>query len=270
METLSARIIVAIHKQSKMPRDEMYLPLQVGAACMKNENGEVIDFGYAKDNEGENISELNAGFCELTGLYWAWKNISYDYIGLVHYRRFFSLSQKNGIENVLKYEELKPYLGKIRVFVPKKRWYVIETLYSHYAHTHYASHLYETGKVIKDLYPEYLDSFSRALRQRYGYMFNVMIMEYDLLDEYCTWLFSVLFELKKRLGALDYDFYQGRLFGRVSEILFNVWLTQKISSGEILKNQIKELQCKYMDNIDWKKKGKAFLCAKFFGKKYEE
>ena len=72
-----------------MPQDDMYLPVHVGASG-KN------DLGYTKDNTGENISELNPSFCELTGLYWAWKNLDADYIGLAHYRRHFSMVKKKG------------------------------------------------------------------------------------------------------------------------------------------------------------------------------
>ena len=71
-----------------MPEDKMYIPVQVGA-----EGKEKIE-GYQPDNVGENISSKNPYFCELTGLYWAWKNMDSDYIGLVHYRRHFTESQK--------------------------------------------------------------------------------------------------------------------------------------------------------------------------------
>lgn len=57
-----------------MPKDEMYLPLHVGAEGKFDASGKPLDLGYTKDNTGENISEKNSYFCELTGLYWAWKN----------------------------------------------------------------------------------------------------------------------------------------------------------------------------------------------------
>lgn len=118
----TAKIIVAAHKPYTMPDDKMYLPIHVGAAGKES-------IGYQRDDEGENISSLNPYFCELTGLYWAWKNLPEDYIGLVHYRRHFAMDGKT-----IEYEQLKPYLGKIKIFTPKKRWYVIETLQSHYEH----------------------------------------------------------------------------------------------------------------------------------------
>lgn len=37
--------------------------------------------GYIGDNTGDNISLRNPNYCELTGLYWAWKNLKCDYIG---------------------------------------------------------------------------------------------------------------------------------------------------------------------------------------------
>ena len=89
------KIIVATHKQYRMPEDSIYLPLQVGAEGKTDSEGKPLDFGYQKDNTGDNISELNWCFGTQTALYWAWKNLSADYTGLVHYRRYF-LSRKPG------------------------------------------------------------------------------------------------------------------------------------------------------------------------------
>ena len=259
----SVKIIIATHKQYRMPKDEMYIPVHVGAEGK-------IDLGYTKDNTGENISSLNPSFCELTGLYWAWKNLDADYIGLAHYRRHFSLKKKNDKwDSVLTYEQVKPYLSQIKVFVPKKRKYYIETLYSHYEHTHYVEQLDVTEDIIKEKYPEYLDSYNKVMKQRYGYMFNMMIMEKELVNEYCTWLFDILFELKDRLSMPELSSFQGRFYGRVSEIIFNVWLNQQIQNGRIKSSQVKELGCIHMEDINWFKKGSAFLKAKFLGKRYE-
>lgn len=265
----SIKIIIATHKKYEMPKDDMYLPLHVGAEGKVDENNRPLDLGYQKDNTGENISELNASYCELTGLYWAWKNLDEDFIGLSHYRRHFCIKKsKRDFENVLSYKEIEPYLDSIRVFVPQKRKYYIESLYSHYAHTHYAEHLDVVREIIQKDYPSYLKSFDKIVKQTSGYMFNMMIMQRDLLDGYCTWLFDILFKAGKKINVGNENVFQGRFYGRISEIIFNVWLDEQIQSGKLKINEIKEIPCIHMEKINWLKKGTAFLNAKFFGKKY--
>lgn len=269
MEDYKVNIIVATHKKYQMPEDDIYIPLHVGAEGKKDSNGRDLDLGYLKDNTGDNISNLNSSFCELTGLYWAWKNLDADYIGLAQYRRHFSLKNKAGFENVLTYEELKPYLGKVKVFTPTKRRYFIETLYSHYKHTHYSNQLDETRRVIEEAYPNYVESYDRVIKHTYGYMFNMMILNKDMLNDYCSWLFDILFKIGKRIDMPELSAFQGRYYGRISEIIFNVWLDKKLISGELKRSQLMEIPCIHMEKINWLKKGSAFLMAKFLGKKYE-
>ncbi len=259
------RIIVlfATHKKYRMPSDELYLPVHVGAAGKES-------IGYQRDDEGENISSFNPFFCELTGMYWAWKNLDADYIGLVHYRRLFRSGHysRDIWKSVLKKEDIEQDLGKIKVFIPPKRRYWIESLYSHYKHTHHIFHLDTARSVIGELYPDYLDSFDKVCRRSWGYMFNMMIMERGLFNDYCSWLFNVLFETEKRLGNGDHPSFQNRCFGRISEIIFNVWLDQKIKEGLLSKDEIREIPLIYTEKVDWWKKGSAFLKAKFFNVKY--
>lgn len=269
MKKYSVKIIIATHKTYQMPNDEMYIPLHVGAEGKIDDNGNPLNIGFVKDNTGDNISNLNSSFCELTGLYWAWKNLDVDYIGLAHYRRHFSIKNRKGFEYVLNYEDLTPYLGKIKVFTPNKRRYYIESLYSHYAHTHYAKHLDVTRTIITEKYPSYLNSYDKVIKRTYGYMFNMMIMEKDLLNEYCSWLFDILFELQNRINMPELDMFQGRFYGRISEIIFNVWLEEKLKLGVISSEELKEIPCIHMEKINWWKKGTAFLKAKFFGQKYK-
>lgn len=258
---MDAKVIIATHKKYEMPEDELYLPVHVG------KEGK-IEIGYVGDNTGDNISEKNASYCELTGLYWAWKMLDCEYLGLAHYRRHFTIKSKRQqkklglLNSVLTKAEIEPVLKEYPIVVPKKRNYYIETLYSHYAHTHYKEHLDITREIIADMYPEYLKEFDAVMNQTGGYMFNMFIMRKDLSDEYCEWLFSILFELEDRLGEQNYSFFQGRFYGRVSEIIFNVWLAHK-------KLPYKEIPYMYMEKINWWKKGTAFLQAKLFGKRYE-
>ena len=105
------------------------------------------------------------------------------------------------MECVLTGDELAQLIPKYKIIVPKRRNYYIESLYSHYAHTHYAEHLDITREIISEKYPDYLESFDKVMKQTGGYMFNMYIMEKSLSDAYCSWLFDILFELEKRVGA---------------------------------------------------------------------
>ena len=158
------KIIIATTKKYRMPDDPIYMPLQVGASMKKAANT-----GYAKDNTGDNISAKNASYCELTGLYWAWKNLKADYVGLVHYRRYFASPESRGedepFDRIIGGEELRRILTKSSVVVPKKRKYYIESLESHYAHTHFEGHLAEAREIISELSPEYIGSFDSIMKQ---------------------------------------------------------------------------------------------------------
>lgn len=256
METKDVKIIIATHKEYQMPNDKMYIPLHVGAEGKE-------DLGYTRDNTGENISTKNPYFCELTGLYWAWKNLHADYIGLAHYRRHFMYKKKSNykFENVLNVSEVNQLLEKKDVILPKKRHYIIETLYSHYQHTMYVEPLDETRNVIQRLYPEYLEEFDNLKKRRSAHMFNMFIMKKDILDGYCEWLFNILFELEKNIDNHQYDNFHARFYGRISELLLDVYLR---------KNHVAYVETNfiYMEKIDNISKIKGFLKAKFGGEKY--
>lgn len=257
------KVIVAAHKKYQMPDEKMYIPVQVGA-----EGKEKIE-GYTQDNTGDNISSKNPYFCELTGLYWAWKNLDEDYKGLVHYRRYFTKAKRipkkedEKFKIVLTKKEAEEILENADVILPKKRNYYIENLYSHYEHTMYVEPLDETRKIIEEKYPEYLEEFDKLHKRTSAHMFNMFIMKKEILNEYCTWLFDILFELEKRTDASKYDSFHARFYGRVSELLLDVWIN---------KNGIKYEEVKVMDmqKVNWWKKGISFLRAKFTGKKYEK
>ena len=92
MEKHNVRILVCTHKEGPVRDDDIYMPVQVGKSAS------TIDLGCQGDDVGDNISGKNKTYCELTGLYWAWKNLKdVDYIGLCHYRRYFDLSPKKYI-----------------------------------------------------------------------------------------------------------------------------------------------------------------------------
>lgn len=250
------KVIIATHKKYQMPTDDMYLPLHVGKEGKD-------DLGYTGDNTGKNISKKNPYYCELTGVYWAWKNLKADYIGLAHYRRHFSLKKKSKdkFENILTGAEASKLLEKTDIILPKKRKYYIETLYNHYKHTMYVEPLDETRNIISEKYQDYLPYFDKLYKRRSAHMFNMFIMKKEIYDGYCKWLFDILEELEKRTDQTKYDSFHARFYGRVSELLLDVYLQKNNLS-------YKEIPVIYMEKINWFNKIKSFLVAKFTGKKY--
>lgn len=244
------KILVAMHKASQVPTEEPYLPVQVGRALSAE-----ID-GVVGDHTGENISDKNPHYCELTAVYWAWKNLSADYVGLCHYRRYFAqYGLKNKKKRILKQQQIEKILQQYDVIVPKKRHYWIETNYSQYIHAHHAQDLDETRVILQEKYPAYLPAFDGCMKQTSGHRFNMFVMKKPLFDAYCAWLFDVLFTLEQRLDITQYSAYDARVFGFVSERLLDVWLkTNRI--------QYKEMPVVYTEKQNWIKKIWRFLKRK--------
>lgn len=246
-------IVVASHKPYWMPDDPLYLPVQVGAA------GKPDIPGFQRDDEGDNISDQNAHYSELTGLYWAWKNLDAPAVGLAHYRRHFAGSGERGVLTLGEAEDL---LAKAPVVLPKRRNYYIETLESHYANTLDGSHMDYVRAALHDEDPAYLEAFNRHMAQTGGHMFNMMIMRRDLLDEYCSWMFPVVGCAESLVNYSGLNPFEARVPGRMSEYLLDTWLN---------RNGIPfvEVPVKDMEPVNWVKKGGSFLAAKFGGRKYE-
>jgi hypothetical protein len=256
---MDIKVLVATHKKYQMPTEPIYIPIQVGREINS-------DIGYRGDNTGENISIKNPYYCELTALYWGIKNLNCDYIGLSHYRRHFSNRRINNFlktgdfDEVLDEKRMRKLLINNDIILPKKRNYYIESVYSHYSHTHYSSHLDKTREIILEYSPNYVKTFDNVMKRKCAHMFNMFIMKKELADEYCNWLFSILGELEKRVDYYSYDAFEARLFGRVSELLLDVWIEQN-------KLSYVEVPYVHMEKTNWIKKGKKFLESKYYGRK---
>ena len=256
---MQIKIIVATHKNYSMPEDQIYIPVHVGRALATlPEDSEV--YTYTGDNIGENISAKNPFYCELTGMYWAWKNLDGAYIGLSHYRRHFAESSHGDKwQRVLTGKTCAEMLLNKPVILPKKRNYFIETTYQQYIHAHNKQDLDMTEDIIREFYPEYIEAYDKVMNSTKGHRFNMFIMRRDIFDAYCQWLFDILFKLENRLDISGYSKNDQRVFGFVSERLLDVWIiTNKI--------QFSELPVVNMENQNWPKKISNFLKRKFIGK----
>jgi hypothetical protein len=201
-----------------------------------------VDLGYQGDDTGENISAKNPNYCELTTLYWAWKNLkSVDYIGLNHYRRYFYFSNSpfafGGIcstEQFLKMGkttfDLNKHLGNNDIILVKPMIASNQNS-TEYSKCHNSGDYRILKKIIYDLFPDYAPSFSNILEySNKCSAYNMFITRWEVFDNYCKWLFAVLGEVEKSINTAHYSVHEARVFGFLAEPLLNVY---------VLKNKLK-------------------------------
>lgn len=243
------KILVATHKKYWMPNDVVYLPIHVGREGKE-------DIGYIGDNTGDNISTKNANYCELTGLYWAWQNLKCDYIGLCHYRRYFCKEsfilkffvysfnrfKTTIILNKKCYENL---LSKYQIILPKRYKLHNIDVYMQYKLNHNIDNLDKCLKIIDRIYPEYVESYKKVMKQDEMYLYNMFVMPKSVFDDYMRFLFAIFTELEKNIDISNYDPYQSRVYGFLSERLFNVWLEKN-------KFKIKEMPVLNLETMSLK------------------
>ena len=225
------KIIVACHKPCMVIKNDVYMPVQVGAVLSD------IKLDMQGDDTGDNISSLNPIYCEMTAAYWAWKNLKEkpDYIGLCHYRRYFTMSElpkSMVVKGYMKYL-WQSTLG--RLFHPEDNYTNIRQIYVYeksdfVAQADYfaqvvpkmfqngdydiivpTKHKFSsfsvetffariTGKhimdvldgVISEMYPEYYVFYRKSLVQTSIYPGNMFIMKWRLYEDYCKMCFDIL------------------------------------------------------------------------------
>lgn len=205
-------IYILTHKQFDAPKIKDYVPIHVGAA------GKNDDFGYIKDSTGDNISLKNPNYCELTGIYWVWKNTHDDINGFVHYRRYFKYRGE-----YLPIESAEELLKTYDIIVPKKVP-CKESMYDQflYCGTHDALNLMR--EIVQEKYPDYLPDYDTFFAGNKAYFLNMMVCKRNLMCDYCSWLFDILGEVENRLDMTGYTDYQKRVYGFLSERLLNIYI----------------------------------------------
>lgn len=224
----NVKILVCCHKHDIVATNPPYLPIHAGKALHPD-----LDLGMVGDNTGDNISAKNGDYCELTALYWAWKNLSdANVVGLCHYRRYFDFHRQCRAANCSTTFPTKDF-GRLDLSVPDK---TVESLQpgqaivargKYYRYPMWAFFCCSFGPdiarslktAVDNLSPEYSDAFRHVM-----YMsdrmspFNMFIMTRDDFSAYCSWMFGVLDEVSK--SNLNYP----RIHGFLGEYLLNVWL----------------------------------------------
>lgn len=238
----NTRILVCCHAPCELPNDTagVLMPIFCGAALSSSD---LPGVKYRDDSvNGEpcdNISSKNKSFCELTAVYWAWKNMkkvcpNIKYIGLNHYRRYFAFKERNPWYHFIKrpVQEIKDYrvdLAKLQKILSKN-----DGVVSMYSVIPYSVRVYFLcwsnrtdvqicQKIVDDLAPSFSKDFDILLWGNEASLCNVFVFRWDYFVSYCEWLFPILFEAERRINVTYRTTQQARVFGYLGELLLNVY-----------------------------------------------
>jgi hypothetical protein len=227
--------IFLVATQNKIDFDDQfpdyYKPILVGSESI-NSNVE-----YLKDNTGINISEKNANYCEITALYFAWKNlIDYSIIGLNHYRRyflakdicrhslFFKINRNIQVDKLLLDNRLAREVLESHDIILVKPFTYYHSIESVLARIISNEDLVILEKLIRNDYPEYYNEYINFMRYNNKISScNMFVTSKTIFEPYCEWLFEVLFKYEKLVKLSPYK-DSARIFGFISEALLNIYV----------------------------------------------
>lgn len=217
-------IFICTHTNYNIPvKNDVYKLISCGAKDIE---------GAIMDNTGDNISRLNGFYCELSGIYWVWKNWELkDYVGFCHYRRYFEfMDDVPNMDN----EDCD-----VIILEPIKLDYSMRDAYSNWHNVDDLDLIIDIAKY------EYGVYHNETLSTNLFNARNMFIMSKDLFNEYCEFLFGVLTEYCKRKNIKSMvDVYcqvlsnpkyghrykykhQARIGGFLAERLMQTWVSWK-------------------------------------------
>lgn len=306
MQNNNIKIAVAYHKAAHIVSNEIFCPIQVGAANSK------IDLGIVKDSENDNISYLNPYYCELTALYYLWKNYpNFEYYGLCHYRRFPTFKRQKALNYGFQYVcyfsarilhiinskihfTILPYVitkeseldNELNQFSTKIQKVICSQKYDYYVPRHFISSAYsnydkfsiacgyqrieELKMIVKNHYSDYYKELEQCLMSNKMHATNICIMKKDIFNDYCKFLFDILqhhFAINvEQTECISHQYL--RQSGFLAEVLTDVYIRK-------LKNEHKKhknLNILYVvpdEDIDKQNKVIRFLVkCKIFNPKF--
>jgi len=280
---MNIKIFVGYHKPYQLLKSEIFIPIHLGRTAAKEQAFDTKlnkkDVNWLKthmigDNTGDNISYRNREYCELTGIYWLWKNYDIignpDYIGFMQYRRHFifnedvynSYKSANDNEKTYKqytvgsifdgYEEyfglkdsiIQNYCGQYDCIIPKKvelKYSNIKSIRDDYHHAIEGTNIKDFDlmlKIVKKYMPAYYHTLQKQAYNDTGYFYQSFILKKKIFFEYCDFLFNILNILDSKIDTSAYSNNGKRTLGYLGEKLFNCFMETLISDN---RYKVKEL-----------------------------
>lgn len=259
------KILVTYKDKHSIIKSDIIEPIQTGRAI-----ADEIFTGMIGDNTGDNISDRNLRYNELTAQYWAWKNFhkldNPDYVGFMHYRRHFLFNDtlplpkctwhKYGHIHIfhkicpqyLKYisdEDIEKYFPKYDCMVIKP----YDTAIFNPQYTCIRDNFIRTKEqegyfydilldTVKKLHPDYTKEINEFANGTEQYLCNMFVMRKDLFEDYCDFLFSTLDAVDKKIDSTEFSTAKSRFLGFFGEYLLSIYLF-KLRKNSCIK--IKEM-----------------------------
>lgn len=262
------KIFASAHKPVDLFACDTIQPVQVGCSL----RNDLFPWAW-HDNDGENISDQNAMYCELSAQYWAWKNVDAEYYGFCHYRRYFNFSSKRYEENswgeimepfidassqkkyglddetikkvIDGYDVITTEVKDLREFpgesdTPLKQYEDAPKLN--------IDDLYHVFAVLEDMHPDYTEDIKNFANGHYSCFCNMFIMKKQMFKDYCEWLFPILERFVAEWDSSLCNKECLRTPGHLAERLLNIYLMHGERVGASWKR--KQVQCVHIEYPD--------------------
>lgn len=268
------KLLVCYKNKSEIINSDLCVPIQTGRAIAK----ETFP-GMIGDDTGENISCKNELYSELTAYYWAWKNRHQlgnpNYIGFMHYRRHFIFNEsspllelrvdnkfKRGyscvpvetfypsyvddigldlsyVKNSLRKSDFICAKGSDVSYIPAK------SACDEYLLNVKTSRREDYDNLVEVLlkhHPEYANAVFKFSHGTIKHFYNMFVMKWELFEEYCSFLFPILFEVEPKINIQNRCREGYRVMGYLAEIMLSMFIFKKKEE----KLAIKELYVSYI------------------------
>lgn len=223
MDELNCRIYQVSHKKYNCIQNDIYKVVHVGS--------DDFEADYY-DNAGcDNIAEYNDRINECTALYWIWKNTKSDYVGLIHYRRWFFNNNVKDRSNLLSKDNIRAALKHSRTIIlpelTRMDISILDNIKMSVGEDVCVGALPIVKRIIERKQSKYTESFERVLRENVMYRGNMFVAPWEVFDSYCKWLFSFIIDVAKEIDVSKYTQQQKRVAGYFAEIMLTVWINHQ-------------------------------------------
>lgn len=220
---IDCKIYVVTHKEYNVLKDEIYKPICVGNQYQNK--------CFYTEHSGDNISYLNDQLNECTALYWIWKNMNSEYVGLNHYRRYFYNNEVKDCANYLMKDKIIEIFEDGYDFIlpemKKMSYSVLENITRAIGEELGNQALRIIRLLLEERQPGYIEAFRYVMSATTFYRCQMFVTNRKQFEAYCSWLFSFLIDAAEQLDVSDRDVHHKRTMGYFAETMLTVWLLEQ-------------------------------------------